>query len=1045
MSNSTIRNAVRFALTAGVAASFVNAPAFAADDDDSTKLDRVEVTGSRIKRTQLEGAMPVTSVTREDIDKTGLASIGDLLQELPSAGSALNTNFNNGGDGSTRVDLRNLGSNRVLVLVNGRRWVNITGGSGAVDLNTIPISIIERVEVLKDGASAVYGSDAIAGVINIITRKDFDGAQANLQIGEFDEGDGRGEFYDFSVGSSGSRSSAFFNASYFNQAPVWAGDRAISKEPLFGTGTSFGSSTTPNGRFNLDPNDAASGTPCTTMAIPTFWCGVGSFGATHVGAPTGNPAFASGPNDPTVASNASNPAHYAAMTDFYNFAPENYLGTPSERWSIFAQGRYDINDNVTFTTEALFNKRVSEQLLAAMPVVLNGSGAARADGQFIPISVTNPYNPLNATIIDTSQVTLPYVAGGTVGARNLARRFVETGGRSFNQDVATYRFGAGFEGNFEAVGRVWDWTVGYTFTQTTEMDITYGLLNTVRLRNSLGPIASCIAPCVPLNFFGGQGSITQEMLDYVTFNAHDDLGTTQRNYTGNISGELFDLPAGPVGIAAGYEYRQEEGFDDPDALIAAGNTTGNARSPTSGSYSLSEIYAEFAIPILKDAPLAEDLELQFAIRSSDYDTFGNTTNMKFGIRWQPFNDLLVRGTFQEGFRAPNIAELYLGQSDSFPNLQDACSVPIANVAAGGTGLGGLLDPTPDNDQAGNPYTVNPAPGSPTVAEQQAAASQLYANCTGTTFIGAAGTFNPLVAPVGGQTLYVPVGTPGTWYGQNNPQIRITVGGNPFLVPETATSSTLGFVYSPSYIDGLSLTLDWYSIEIDDAIVGVGSTTIMNGCYIGSNSTFCGLMNRLSSGDLEDLLSSTANVASFTVEGIDLNVVYRAGELPLLPGEWKFVWDTAYVSQYEQCVAGALVTTCADFLGLNVGDGAIPKFKSQFDIDWTYGDWEVTWRMRFIGAQNEACSTQGIPLTTFGFPCSAPSATPTPTNQLGATTYHNVQVVYTLSEWDTRLTFGIQNIGDKQPPLSATAFANSFDATVYETPGRFPYLRVSKTF
>jgi outer membrane receptor protein involved in Fe transport len=415
--------------------------------------------------------------------------------------------------------------------------------------------------------------------------------------------------------------------------------------------------------------------------------------------------------------------------------------------------------------------------------------------------------------------------------------------------------------------------------------------------------------------------------------------------------------------------------------------------------------------------------------------------MKFGIRWQPFNDLLVRGTYQEGFRAPNIAELYLGQSDSFPNLQDACSVPTANVPAGGSGSGGLLDPTPDDAVNGSPYTVSP--GGPTVLQQQAAASQLYANCTGATFIGAAGTFNPLITPDVGQTLYVPVGTPGSWYGQGNQQIRITVGGNPGLTPETSTSTTIGFVYSPSYIDGLSLTLDWYSIEIEDAIVTVGSTTVMNGCYVGSNDTFCNLLNRLNSGDLEDLLSSQSNIGSFTVEGVDFNVVYRAGELPLLPGEWKFVWDTAYVDNFEQCVTGATTTTCTDFVGFNVGDGAIPAFKSQFDIDWTYGDWEVTWRMRFIGAQSENCTTSGVPLTVYGPPCSNVISSSSATNHLGATTYHSVQVAYTLSEWDTRLTFGIQNVGDKQPPFSATAFANSFDATVYEVPGRFPYLRISK--
>jgi iron complex outermembrane receptor protein len=1043
MSNHNIRNAVRFALTAGVAASFVNAPAaLAADDEAKTELDRVEVTGSRIKRTQLEGAMPVTAVTREDIEKTGINSIGDLLQELPAAGAALNTNFNNGGDGSTRIDLRNLGSNRVLVLVNGRRWVNITGGSGSVDLNTIPISIIERIEVLKDGASAVYGSDAIAGVVNIITRKDFDGASANATIGEFDEGDGRQEAYDFSVGSSGSRSSAFFNASYYKAEPVWAGDRNISMEPTFGGGTNFGSSTVPNGRFRFDANTTAQGTPCTTLAVPTFWCGTGGLGATHIGAPS------MGVANPTT--------DFAALTDFYNFAPDNYLATPSERWSIYAQGRYDVTDNITFTTEALFNKRISEQLLAAMPVVLAGSGRALADGAPLTISGTNPYNPFPGhDMVDTANTGV--YAGTTIGMRNMAKRFTETGGRSFNQDVSTYRFGAGFEGNFEAIGRVWDWNVNYTFTDTTEMDVTYGLLSTTRLKTALGPVASCISPCVPLNFFGGDGGITQAQLDYVTFNAHDNLGTTMRNYSANISGEIFDLPAGPVGLAAGFEYRQEEGYDDPDALIAAGNTTGNSRTATGGSFSLTEFYAEFALPILKDMPLAEDLEISVAMRASDYDTFGSTTNTKFGIRWQPFSDLLVRATFQEGFRAPNIAELYLGQSDSYPTLQDACSVGATN---GGSGAGGLLDLSPETSFE----------------------AQTYSNClnlpTSGDFIGADG--NPIDLrdgdaqtpgvqfanpPDGVIENYTPGITgpfvpqnglvPANMYGQANQQIRITVGGNPNLDPETAESTTFGFVYSPSYLDGLSVTLDWYEIAIDKAIVGLGATTIMNGCYGDSVQEYCDLITRQpTTGDVDDLFSSNKNVASFTVSGIDLNVVYRAGELPFVPGEWKFTWDTAFVDDYEQCVAGS----CADYVQINLGDGALPAFKSNLDIDWSWGDWEATWRMRFIGRQYENCTTSGLPFTYFGSVCSNVDGSyfsnPPPTfttfqgvatNALGATTYHSVQVSYNVSDWDTRFTFGIQNVGDKAPPISTQAFANSFDATTYEVPGRFPYFRVSKTF
>lgn len=959
MTDLSIRNAVRLALTAGVAASMVNAPAFA-EDDDAAKLDRVEVTGSRIKRTQLEGAMPVTSVTREQIEKTGINSIGDLLQELPAAGAALNTNFNNGGDGSTRIDLRNLGSNRVLVLVNGRRWVNAVGGGGvntAVDLNTIPISIIERIEVLKDGASAVYGSDAISGVVNIITRRDFDGAQANATLAEFDEGDGAQELYDFSIGASTARSSAFMNASYYKQESVAAGDRRISQEPLWGTQSAFaGSSSTPNGRFLVSNGPA--------------------------------PFNGGGATRDTGGDFTPSQADFRAFTapDLYNYAPDNYLATPSDRWSLYAQARHDVTDNITFTTEALYHKRKSEQLLAAMPVVIGAIGVF-ANGQRIGVDATNPYNIFGQTLTPTAGVP------GTLHLLGILRRFVETGGRSFNQDVDLFRFGGGLEGNFEMMGRVFDWNVNYTFTEANSHDITYGLLNTAALATALGPVASCTGACVPMNLFGGAGSISQDMLDYTTFNAHDITGYTMRNYSGNISGEIFDLPAGPVGVALGYEHRFESGFDDPDALIAAGNTTGNARSPTQGSYSLTEFYGEVAVPLLSGMPFAEVLELQAALRTSDYETFGSTTNAKIGFRWQPFTDLLVRGTFQEGFRAPGIGELFFGQSDSFPTLADPCSG---------------LDVTPGN-------TAN---------------DQLQANCTGT----AVGGFTPLITGP-----YVPADGS---YTQLNSQIRITVGGNPNLGPETSESTTFGFVYSPSYVDGLSVTFDWYSIELDNAIATTGAAIIMTQCYgnstgtaTGGNQDFCDLITRLGTGDVDDLLNGFVNVDSFTVEGIDLNVVYRAGELPFVPGEWKFTWDTAYVDTYEVCRFGG----CSDFVQINVGDGALPAFKSNLDVEWSMGDWEATWRMRFIGRQYEFCSSS---YTSAGFPCSDVANN---TNALGATTYHNVQVSYHVSDWDTRFTFGIQNLGDKAPPLSAQAFANSFDATTYEVPGRFPYFRISKTF
>ena len=215
-------------------------------------LGRVEVIGSRHGTDLVTTSQPVVVLSRESIRRSGLTSLGDVLQNMSMAGSALNTLFNNSGTGATEIDLRNLGTSRVLVLVNGRRWVNGAEGhgvSGAVDLNTIPLTIVERVEILKSGASSIYGSDAIAGVVNIITRHDFDGTADNLQFGEYDAGDGRNEAYDLSAGLSSPRSNVFINLGYVQTGPVMAGNRAISELPRFGTGSTRGSSATPQGRI----------------------------------------------------------------------------------------------------------------------------------------------------------------------------------------------------------------------------------------------------------------------------------------------------------------------------------------------------------------------------------------------------------------------------------------------------------------------------------------------------------------------------------------------------------------------------------------------------------------------------------------------------------------------------------------------------------------------------------------------------------------------------------------------------------------------------
>lgn len=956
MSNrrNPLTSAVHYALATGMAVGLTGT-ALAQDqdqDEDAAVLDRVEVTGSRIKRADIEGASPVFVIQREEIERSGLTSIGDLLQDLPIAGAALNTQFNNGGNGETRLDLRNLGSNRVLVLMNGRRFVSNL--AGIVDLNNFPVAVIKRIEILKDGASAIYGSDAISGVVNIITRDDFEGMQANAYIGQYEgENDGEIQAYDFSVGTTSDRGSVFFNASYVKNSPVFAGDRRISAEPQFGTANSFGSSGTPQGRFG-----AAS---------------QGSFGLTsdpgaNVFGPGGIGAAAFRPGDYSFGAPGSG-------ADRFNFAPQNYLLTPQTRTNIFTQASYDVTDNVRLRVEASFNNRKSDQLLAPTPLFLGLFGNNLAAN--INVAADAAFNPFGVELLASSWL--------------LGRRLIEAGPRIFRQDNDSYRFGAGLEGSFEAFDRYFDWDVNYVFGEIDQADRNTGEVNVQRVQAALSGSA-CRDDingdgCVELNVFGGQGpdglgTITPAMLNYILFSGNEGAGNQILDYTANLTGEIFEMPAGPLAFAVGYEHREEEGFDSPDALVSAGITSGNARQPTSGNFSVDEFYLELAVPLLSGVTGAERLDLSIASRWSDYDTFGDTINSKIGIEWQPIDDLLLRATFSEGFRAPSINELFAGQGDSFPTIADPCN-------------------SVDTDGDG---TVDTVPN--------------LAGCAG-----------------------VPNG-----YVQANPQIRITVGSNPGLTPETSESVTFGFVYSPSWADGLDVTVDYYNIELDNTISSVGAVTILNTCA-NTGTVLCNLITRNPQGIVTDLLNAGTNLGGTEVEGVDFLASYAFPETDW--GFFRVVWDGAYQGTNENTVlandgSGGFITQ--NLLGFNIGDGAFTRWKSNLDVNWSYGDWEATWGMQYIHGTDENCDAASF--GAFGF-CNAGGDADgdgfQDNRRIGGATYHDAQVSYFLGEYDTRFTFGVNNIFDKGPPLSVTAFANSFNVADYRVPGVFPYVRMTVDF
>lgn len=959
-SNSKIAKAVRLAMIFGASTAVaISAPSFSAEEmAEEGKVERIEVTGSRIKRSDLEGANPVQVITRADLVASGITNMGDILQEIPSvAGAGTNTAINNGGSGAIRVSLRGLGSQRTLVLLNGRRMVaSGTGANSSVDLSTIPTAIVKRVEVLKDGASAIYGSDAVGGVVNIITRNDFEGFEFNAgyDIGT-EERDGETKNLDLTIGFSGDKGNAVVNAYYVQQGAQWSGDRSWSEFDLgldLETNEKIpgGSSATPWGRFR-GFDKAADG--CSDF--------------TH-GAANGP-----GQSDPSDVRDATGFDCFGG-TDLWNFAPANYHLTPQERYGVFASGSYELNDSVRAFTELSFNRRTSDTKLAPLPLA-----PLAFFGFDAPYSADNYYNqtqgPKNA-------------AGESQDIADWRRRMVETGGRDSRFRVETVRAMFGIDGEF---ANGWGWEASYIFGSNDAATAAVGGVNFEKVALATGPsfldasgnvvcgtVDAPIAGCTSLNVFGVPGSaneVTAEMLDFITFEAHD-LGSNEQQITSaSIFGDAFSLPAGTVGFAFGVEHREEKGADFPDALIALGITSGSSRTATVGSYKVDEAFLETNIPLLSGVSGAEILEVDLAIRYSDYNTFGDTTNYKIGVRWVPFDGLMVRGTSSTAFRAPGTSDLFAGSSDNSPEVTDKCA-------------------------------VNPTP-----------------------FCIADGV------PAGG---FEPIGD----------QLSSTRGGNVNLQPEEADIFTAGIVYSPNFIEGLSLTLDYWDIEITDAISTLGEQLILDSC--AATGEHCEKITRHGAGPLfgnsSDIDDRTTNVGGVDSSGYDFNIRYTT---EIQGGTLAVNLDTTYYDTYDITQAnGDVVRNAGRFLR-NSGDGNFPEWKTNIDLNYTTNDWSATWAIRYIGAVDEILDSLveeadlDYYYSGYGREFVAKDNTYNITREIKEQIIHDVRFTYFMDNMN--VTVGLDNVFDEDPPYADTGFNDNTDPRTYNTTGRHVYLQLGLAF
>jgi outer membrane receptor protein involved in Fe transport len=950
--------------------------------------EEIVVTGTRIRRKDLTTPAPIAVINKEEMQASGKVNIGDFLQQLPEQGNAINTSFNNGGNGATRVNLRSLGVSRTLVLLNGRRFVpGGTGADASVDLNSIPSSIIERVEVLKDGASAIYGSDAIAGVVNLITRKRMNGVEATGYLGTSTHADGTTYDLNVTAGTSGDRGSILFTAGYFTQYPVFAGERSWSAKPIsldyFGTQTQNG-----------QPGVYTNGSP--TGPIPLFEIPTGERGRLLPN-PTNDPRiafynslmtkfptvtrFIRDPNAPDCltggpAGTCFRPYRNNRLPeeggDGYNFAPTNYLVTPLHRISMFTIGEAKISDYVRGYFEGAFVNRQSDQQLAEEPVSTANTGVIGRLNNVI-VSANNFYNPFGR---DFDPV---------LGA-NVSRRMTQFGPRRTFQDIDSIRIVAGIDGSLpEEAGffKGWFWDISLNYGRTQGTVVNEGNLRVDLLQNAVGPTSrdaqgnlhcgTGIGPngreqfpgCVPFDILGGPEAVTQGVQNYLTYTGVA-RGTNQLTAVQfNTSGELFKLYADrPVGIAAGYEYRIVAGENIPEVLTISGQGTGNAVTPTSGHYYVNEGYGELSIPIASGQQFLHELEATAAIRAFDYSNFGSDFTYKFGGRWSVIPDFTVRGTYSTAFRAPSVADLFLGIRDSFPLTTDPCA------------------------PANAPASCGPAAGN----------------------------------------------------GDPRAQLREQLGGNPKLGPETAKIYTVGVVIEPRPVKNLSITADYYHIKVDNAIVTVGATTILNGCYTGGNQAFCNLIIRNPvSQRIDNILDLNQNVGGDEVAGVDFGLNYA---VPTAYGRFSLLWDGTYLQRWTRTQADGSEVRQKGNYDLRLW---LPSFKFNGGLRWNYEGVLAGVNTRWSSSYNECGTAAG--LFNGSGQCRVNS------NNVHRVPYYNVWDVflgYTFSgllgkSSKTSLTAGVNNIFDKQPQFVYNAQNNQSDPTAYDYVGRFFYGRLTQAF
>ncbi|MEO1101027.1 MAG: TonB-dependent receptor [Pseudomonadota bacterium] len=990
---------------AGAAFGLAGAPALAQDaDDDEARQSVVLVTGTRIQQPGIESSSPITTVGQEEFELNQTVEIERLFRDLPITVPGDNQNVNNGTAGATSVDLRALGDQRTLVLVDGKRMVPFDI-DGEVDISAIPVLMVDRVDIVTGGASAVYGSDAMAGAVNFILRDDFEGAEFDAKYTV--TGDGDGDTYQLAsllgAGFDDDRGNVTLGLTYTERKGVLLGDRDYSR---FGVSTANG----PNEGGAPASPDANCDAPEATLAST----GVGSTTAmpTALDLPGGTLQFR---NDGTVGDRCSR----------FNFSPFNYLQTPQERFVMMSTARYEINENLEAYARANFSAINVRQQVAPSGVF----------GNVFEIPLANPFlsDAARQGIIDNVNGSLAADFGlADAGVNDLnsngvfdvgdsidvpvRRRTLELGTRSTNYDSNNFQMVLGFRGD---IAGDWEYDVSYSHAEAERANVNAGYTNVSAFTDALNTVSAdqCETPagdvtdgCVPIDLFStGFGSITPAMAAANSATAIDKREYAQDIFQATAFGSIDALQSpwadSAIATSVGFEYRQEEGSTTPDECLKEPPTSclggaGGNQVPIASSFDVYEFFGEAFVPIAQGQPWAEDLQLELGFRTADYSSVGQNETWKIGLNWEIVDGFRARVMQQQAVRAPNIAEL---ASPVVTGLSDADFDPCSN------GNPAFLDADGDPDAT-------------LIAAELAANPTLESTCIATGVLQSRiGLVNDIVSG----------------------QINTFEGTDPNAQPdaEEAKTFTAGFTWQTPVFANMSsgtVTFDYFDIEIEDYIDEFRAQEVLDGCYVFGDLEECAKVNRIggttsTSGAGVELL--TTNLDFIRTEGIDLGIDTNwdlGGN-----GELSVGILASYLLSQETLSSGKPASEIIDCVGTFGNDcQPTPELRFSQRTTWRGGPFTASLLWRYFG-EVDIQETQRA-ATFDGF------------ESIDAFNYFDLTGSYDVND-TVSLSLNVRNVLDEEPPIvgnqagsTARNFGNTFPSA-YNTLGRIYTFGLKATF